>query len=65
MKASHFHSDSKVEQTTERDESDVEEQEMSKKSKQLRYYYRKTSDGMKREYTPFADQGNPSEQLKS
>ena len=36
-----------------------------KKSKQLRYYHRKTKGRAKRKYTPFSQQENPSRQLKS
>ena len=40
------------------------EPQTRKTSKQLRYYYRKTAGRTKRTYTPFADQENPSKQLK-
>ena len=40
------------------------EPQTRKTSKQLRYYYRKTAGKTKRTYTPFADQENPSQQLK-
>lgn len=40
------------------------EPQTRKTSKQLRYYYRKTAGRAKRTYTPFADQENPSKQLK-
>ena len=40
------------------------EPQTGKTSKQLRYYYRKTAGRAKRKYTPFADQENPSKQLK-
>ena len=40
------------------------EPQTRKTSKQLRYYYRKTVGRTKRTYTPFADQENPSKQLK-
>lgn len=36
-----------------------------RKSKQLQYYYRKTSNRMKRSYIPFKDQVNPSRQLRN
>ena len=36
-----------------------------KRSKQLRYYHRKTQGRAKRKYTPFSEQDNPSRQLKS
>ena len=36
-----------------------------KKSKQLRYYHRKTKGRAKRKYTPFSQQENPRRQLKS
>lgn len=40
------------------------EPQTRKTSKQLRYYYRKTAGRAKRTYMPFADQENPSKQLK-
>lgn len=40
------------------------EHQTKKTSKQLWYYYRKTAGRAKRSYTPFADQENPSKQLK-
>lgn len=40
------------------------EHQTKKTSKQLRYYYRKTAGRAKQLYTPFADQENPSKQLK-
>ena len=40
-------------------------QDTKKKSKQLRYYHRKTKGRAKRKYTPFSEQENPSRQLKS
>ena len=46
----------------EHGESKVEEPKQ--KSRQLRYYHRKTGGKMKRKYTPFRDQENPSRQLK-
>lgn len=38
--------------------------EPKQKSRQLQYYHRKTKGKMKRKYTPFRDQENPSRQLK-
>ena len=46
----------------EHGESKVEEPKQ--KSRQLQYYHRKTGEKMKRKYTPFRDQENPSRQLK-
>ena len=43
-------------------ESKVEE--TKQKSRQLQYYHRKTGGKMKRKYTLFRDQENPSRQLK-
>lgn len=39
-------------------------EEPKQKSRQLQYYHRKTKGKMKRKYTPFREQENPSRQLK-
>ena len=39
-------------------------EEPKQKSRQLQYYHRKTGGKVKRKYTPFRDQENPSRQLK-
>lgn len=46
----------------EHGKSKVEEPKQT--SRQLQYYHRKTGARMKRKYTPFRDQENPSRQLK-
>lgn len=58
-------SDSEGEQQTNAGTSNEGELGTRRKSKQLQYYYRKTAETTKRKYTPFADQENPSKQLKS